>query len=103
MDLFLAIIGAEAGYMGLRALATGGVYLCGGITPKARAPAAAPFCCPTDSRLGPSTLSAGGCHAEPGQVSLHKRFSTSASLFDSSGWTTSCFCRSISSRGVSPR
>ena len=32
--LFLAIIGAEAGYMGLRALATGGVYLCGGITPK---------------------------------------------------------------------
>ncbi len=36
VDLFLAIIGAEAGYMGLRALATGGVYLCGGITPKAR-------------------------------------------------------------------
>ena len=34
--MFLAIIGAEAGYMGLRALATGGVYLCGGITPKAR-------------------------------------------------------------------
>ena len=36
VDMFLAIIGAEAGYMGLRALATGGVYLCGGITPKAR-------------------------------------------------------------------
>ena len=35
VDMFLAIIGAEAGYMGLRALATGGVYLCGGITPKA--------------------------------------------------------------------
>ncbi|KAK9843781.1 hypothetical protein WJX81_006046 [Elliptochloris bilobata] len=34
VDMFLAIIGAEAGYMGLRALATGGVYLCGGITPK---------------------------------------------------------------------
>ena len=32
--MFLAIIGAEAGYMGLRALATGGVYICGGITPK---------------------------------------------------------------------
>lgn len=38
VDMFLAIIGAEAGYMGLRALATGGVYLCGGITPKARSP-----------------------------------------------------------------
>lgn len=37
VDMFLAIIGAEAGYMGLRALASGGVYLCGGITPKARA------------------------------------------------------------------
>ena len=36
VDLFLAIIGAEAGYMGLRALASGGVYLCGGITPKVR-------------------------------------------------------------------
>lgn len=34
VDMFLAIIGAEAGYMGLRALATGGVYICGGITPK---------------------------------------------------------------------
>ena len=34
VDLFLAIIGAEAGYLGLRALATGGVYLCGGITPR---------------------------------------------------------------------
>jgi glucokinase len=34
VDMFLAIIGAEAGYMGLRALASGGVYLCGGITPK---------------------------------------------------------------------
>lgn len=34
VDMFLAIIGAEAGYMGLRALATGGIYICGGITPK---------------------------------------------------------------------
>ncbi|BDA42706.1 Glucokinase [Coccomyxa sp. Obi] len=34
VDMFLAIIGAEAGYMGLRALATGGVYICGGITHK---------------------------------------------------------------------
>lgn len=32
--MFLSIIGAEAGYLGLRALATGGVYICGGITPK---------------------------------------------------------------------
>ena len=32
--MFLSIIGAEAGYMALRALATGGVYLCGGITPR---------------------------------------------------------------------
>ena len=37
VDLFLAIIGAEAGYLGLRALATGGVYLCGGITPRVSA------------------------------------------------------------------
>jgi glucokinase len=32
--MFLAIIGAEAGHMGLRLLAKGGVYICGGITPK---------------------------------------------------------------------
>jgi glucokinase len=36
VDLFLAIIGAEAGYMGMRALATGGIYICGGITPRVR-------------------------------------------------------------------
>ena len=35
VDLFLAILGAEAGYMGLRVLATGGIYVCGGIVPKA--------------------------------------------------------------------
>jgi Glucokinase len=34
VDMFLAIIGAEAGYMGLRLLASGGVYICGGIAPK---------------------------------------------------------------------
>lgn len=34
VDLFLAIVGAEAGYMGVRALATGGIYICGGITPR---------------------------------------------------------------------
>ena len=34
VDLFLAILGAEAGAMGLRALANGGVYLAGGITPR---------------------------------------------------------------------
>ena len=34
VDLFLAIIGAEAGYMGVRALASGGIYICGGITPR---------------------------------------------------------------------
>lgn len=34
VDIFLAIIGAEAGHMGLRLLAKGGVYICGGITPK---------------------------------------------------------------------
>lgn len=34
VDLFLAILGAEAGAMGLRCLATGGVYLAGGITPR---------------------------------------------------------------------
>ena len=34
VDLFLAVLGAEAGAMGLRCLATGGVYLAGGITPR---------------------------------------------------------------------
>ena len=34
VDLFLAIIGAEAGYMGLRSLASGGIYICGGIIPR---------------------------------------------------------------------
>ena len=32
--MFLAILGCEAGFMGLRLLATGGVYICGGIGPK---------------------------------------------------------------------
>lgn len=36
VDLFLSIVGAEAGANGLRALATGGVYLCGGILPRVR-------------------------------------------------------------------
>ena len=34
VDMFLSILGAEAGAMALRSLATGGVYLCGGITAK---------------------------------------------------------------------
>ena len=36
VDLFLAILGAEAGYMGLRILASGGIYVCGGIIPRVR-------------------------------------------------------------------
>ena len=35
--MFLAILGCEAGFMGLRLLATGGVYICGGIGPKVAA------------------------------------------------------------------
>lgn len=34
LDMFLSIVGAEAGHMALRALATGGVYICGGIFPR---------------------------------------------------------------------
>ncbi|KAL3136733.1 hypothetical protein ABBQ38_005450 [Trebouxia sp. C0009 RCD-2024] len=34
VDLMLTILGAEAGHMGIRLLASGGVYLTGGITPK---------------------------------------------------------------------
>ena len=32
--MFLSIVGAEAGHMALRSLATGGVYVCGGIPPR---------------------------------------------------------------------
>lgn len=34
LDIFLSIVGAEAGQMALRGLTTGGVYICGGIFPK---------------------------------------------------------------------
>lgn len=34
LDMLLAIVGAEAGHMALRSLATGGVYICGGIFPR---------------------------------------------------------------------
>jgi len=34
LNMFLAIVGAEAGYMALRGLSTGGVYIAGGILPK---------------------------------------------------------------------
>ena len=34
VDMFISILGCEAGFMGLRLLATGGVYICGGIGPK---------------------------------------------------------------------
>lgn len=34
LDLFLAIVGAEAGHMALRSLTSGGIYICGGIFPK---------------------------------------------------------------------
>jgi hypothetical protein len=43
LDMLLEIVGAEAGHMALRGLATGGVYICGGIFPKAR-PAPPCFC-----------------------------------------------------------
>jgi glucokinase len=34
MDMFVSIYGAEAGNLALQIIATGGVYLCGGIAPK---------------------------------------------------------------------
>lgn len=37
LDLFVSIYGAEAGNLGLKALAVGGVYIGGGIAPKIRA------------------------------------------------------------------
>ena len=36
VDIFLSILGQEAGNWGLRSLATGGVYIAGGITPRLR-------------------------------------------------------------------
>ena len=41
VDMFLAILGQEAGANSLRVLAQGGVYLCGGILPRVRILAAA--------------------------------------------------------------
>lgn len=34
LDIMLGIVGAEAGHMALRALSSGGVYICGGVLPK---------------------------------------------------------------------
>jgi len=34
LDLFASLLGAESGNLALRALARGGIYLCGGIAPK---------------------------------------------------------------------
>ena len=34
LDVFISIVGAEAGHMALRSLASGGVYIAGGILPK---------------------------------------------------------------------
>ena len=34
LDIFISIVGAEAGHMALRSLASGGVYIAGGILPK---------------------------------------------------------------------
>lgn len=53
VDLFLAIIGAEAGYMGVRALAAGGIYICGGITPRVT-----PVSCTLVPAHGPAVISA---------------------------------------------
>ena len=36
LDIFLSIVGAEAGHMALRSLASGGVFICGGIFPRVR-------------------------------------------------------------------
>jgi glucokinase len=36
MDLFVSLYGAEAGNLALRYMATGGVYVAGGIAPKLR-------------------------------------------------------------------
>ena len=43
VDLFMSIVGAEAGANGLRALATGGIFLCGGILPRASTHQHRPF------------------------------------------------------------
>ena len=34
LDIFISIVGAEAGHMALRSLATGGVFIAGGVLPK---------------------------------------------------------------------
>ena len=54
LDIFLSIVGAEAAHMALRSLATGGIYICGGIFPRVRhhlcccigLPACLPACLP---------------------------------------------------------
>ena len=43
LDLFVSIYGAEAGNLGLKIMATGGVYLGGGIAPKMLAKLSGPL------------------------------------------------------------
>ena len=43
MDIFVAAYGAEAGNCALRTLATGGIYIGGGIAPKIRAKIVGPI------------------------------------------------------------
>jgi len=75
MDTMLAIVGQEAGHMAIRCLASGGVYVAGGIVPKNRARVEG----------GGGTLLEGFLNPRSRLHALHERYALSVVLDESVG------------------
>ena len=88
VDMFLSILGAEAGAMALRSLATGGVYLCGGITAKlAKA---------TRSQSGGNGNGNGASSSSSSSASLGGLLAPPSPLLDAFLWRRSKFGKLLS-------